>query len=170
VRTTRAPTHSLEPDANRRRKFASGGPPQPFPPQAPVAGNTTGYSAVIASYNNAGRLKTLTNGSAAETSAYNALGQRIQISGGTAGTVLYAYDEAGHLWFSDPFGTNAANSNPTGAGAFAYNLKFPGQIFDGQAGLHQNGFRDYDPTIGRYPTSDPVGLRGGVKYVCIRRG
>jgi hypothetical protein len=27
----------------------------------------------------------------------NALGQRIQISGGAPGAVLYAYDEAGHL-------------------------------------------------------------------------
>ena len=28
--------------------------------------------------------------------AYNALGQRVQKSGGTAGTVLYGYDEFGH--------------------------------------------------------------------------
>jgi YD repeat-containing protein len=62
-----------------------------------AAGNTTGYSTVSATYNNAGRLKTLTNGSATETSVYNALGQRIQVSGGAGGTVLYAYDEAGHL-------------------------------------------------------------------------
>jgi hypothetical protein len=27
----------------------------------------------------------------------------------------------------------------------AYNVRFPGQIFDGQAGLHQNYFRDFDP-------------------------
>jgi YD repeat-containing protein len=46
-----------------------------------AAGNTTGYSTVTASYNNAGRLKTLTNGSSTETSVYNALGQRIRISG-----------------------------------------------------------------------------------------
>jgi RHS repeat-associated protein len=44
----------------------------------------------------------------------------------------------------------------------AYNLRFPGQIFDGQAGLHQNGFRSYDPAIGRYPTGDPIGLLGGI--------
>jgi len=44
----------------------------------------------------------------------------------------------------------------------AYNLRFPGQIFDGQAGLHQNYFRDYDPAIGRYPTGDPIGLNGGI--------
>jgi RHS repeat-associated protein len=41
----------------------------------------------------------------------------------------------------------------------AYNLRFPGQVFDGQAGLHQNGFRDFDPAVGRYVESDPAGLR-----------
>jgi uncharacterized protein RhaS with RHS repeats len=51
-------------------------------------------------------------------------------------------------WFSDPFGTDAANPNPSGLGTFAYNLRFPGQIFDGQAGLHQNDFREYDPATG----------------------
>ena len=34
----------------------------------------------------------------------------------------------------------------------------PGQVFDGQAGLHANVFRDYDPAVGRYPQSDPIGL------------
>ena len=52
-------------------------------------------------------------------------------------------------WNSDPFGTDAANRNPAGAGTFAYNLRFPGQVFDGQAGRHQNYFRDFDPAIGR---------------------
>jgi RHS repeat-associated protein len=65
-------------------------------------------------------------------------------------------------WFSDPFGTELANGNPGGAGTFTYNLRFPGQIFDGQVGLHQNYFRDYDPAVGRYVESDPGGLRGGL--------
>ncbi len=65
-------------------------------------------------------------------------------------------------WFSDPFGTTAANSNPAGAGTFKYNLRFPGQTYDSQAGLHQNWNRDYDPTIGRYVESDPIGLHAGV--------
>ena len=43
----------------------------------------------------------------------------------------------------------------------AYNLRFPGQVFDGQAGLHQNYFRDYDPAVGGYVKSDPIGLAGG---------
>jgi len=35
-------------------------------------------------------------------------------------------------------------------------LRFPVQVFDCQAGLHQNSFRDYDPAIGRYIESDPI--------------
>jgi len=63
-------------------------------------------------------------------------------------------------WLSDPFGTDAANTNPAGLGAFAYNLRFAGQIADSQAGLNQNYFRDYDPAVGRYVEADPVGLYG----------
>ena len=43
----------------------------------------------------------------------------------------------------------------------AYNIRFAGQVFDGQAGLHQNGRRDFDPAIGRYVEVDPIGLFGG---------
>jgi len=64
-------------------------------------------------------------------------------------------------WNSDPFGTDAANPNPAGAGAFAYSFRFPGQLFDGQVGLHQNGARDYDPATGGYAESDPLGLIAG---------
>jgi RHS repeat-associated protein len=214
---TAASTYSISPSSNRISSI-SGALARTYAYDA--AGNTTGYSTVTATYNNAGRLQTLANGSATETSIYNALGQRIEVSGGATGTVLYAYDEAGHLlgeydgtgslieetvwlgdtpvatlrpnganvaiyyvhsdqlntprqitrpsdnvpmwtWNSDPFGTDAANPNPTGAGAFTFNLRFPGQVFDGQAGLHQNGFRDLDPATGRYVESDPIGLWGG---------
>ena len=41
------------------------------------------------------------------------------------------------------------------------NLRFPGQYYDAETGLHQNWHRDYDPRIGRYVQSDPVGLAGG---------
>jgi len=73
-------------------------------------------------------------------------------------------------WNSDPFGTDAANPNPAGAGPFTFNLRFPGQVFDGQAGLHQNGFRDYDPSLARYVETDPLGLQGGVNAFTYAMG
>jgi RHS repeat-associated protein len=56
-----------------------------------------------------------------------------------------------------PFGEVEAAS-----GAVAQNLRFPGQYFDAETGTHYNYFRDYDPALGRYLQSDPIGLAGGL--------
>lgn len=64
-------------------------------------------------------------------------------------------------WDAEPFGAGAANENPVGTGVFAFDLRFPGQIYSTETGLHYNYFRDYDPSTGRYVQSDPIGLHGG---------
>src|SRR5690606_15097373 len=47
-------------------------------------------------------------------------------------------------------------------GKVSNKLRFPGQYYDMETGLHHNYFRDYDPDLGRYIQSDPIGLAGGL--------
>jgi RHS repeat-associated protein len=42
------------------------------------------------------------------------------------------------------------------------NLRFPGQYFDAETGLHYNCFRYYASGIGRYLRHDPFGLKAGL--------
>jgi RHS repeat-associated protein len=41
-------------------------------------------------------------------------------------------------------------------------LRFSGQQYDVETGLHYNYFRDYEPGTGRYLQPDPIGLAGGI--------
>lgn len=56
-----------------------------------------------------------------------------------------------------PFGETASE---TGSATNA--LRFPGQISDPETQTAYNMARDYDPSIGRYLQSDPIGIEGGL--------
>ena len=60
-------------------------------------------------------------------------------------------------WEGDAFG----QAQPQGLGA-TINFRFPGQYYDLETGLYYNYYRYYDPSTGRYITSDPIGLDGGL--------
>ena len=80
------------------------------------------------------------------------------------GTPRMLTDQAGRSrwrWDSLPFGESGAWEDPSGVGAVRFNLRFPGQYFERETGLHYNYFRDYDPHW-RQTTSDPIGLEGGI--------
>jgi RHS repeat-associated protein len=66
-------------------------------------------------------------------------------------------DESGSLawhtrttvWGSTSWARNSTACTP---------LRFPGQYYDPETGLHHNHHRHYDPETARYLTSDPLGL------------
>ncbi|MCX4844647.1 putative T7SS-secreted protein [Streptomyces sp. NBC_00893] len=53
------------------------------------------------------------------------------------------------LWGMTTWAANSTTYTP---------LRFPGQYYDPETGLHYNYFRHYDPATARYLTSDPLGL------------
>jgi RHS repeat-associated protein len=79
----------------------------------------------------------------------------------------------------EPFGNNPPDENPSGLGAFEFDLRFPGHVWSKETQTAYNGHRDaYDPAIGRYPQSDPIGLEGAwsklyayrPRYLDVRAG
>ena len=63
----------------------------------------------------------------------------------------------------EAFGASAPNEDADNDGVpFVLDMRFPGQRYDSASGLNYNYFRDYDPSVGRYTQSDPIGLMGGI--------
>ena len=95
----------------------------------------------------------------------------VKFTPNTAEALLYVHSD--HLGAPQKLtdGTGAvvwdASFRPYGeedaiTGAADTNQRFPGQYFDIESALHYNYRRDYDPAIGRYMQSDPIGLAGGL--------
>ena len=74
------------------------------------------------------------------------------------GRPAFATDATGAVVWSAsylPFGEVRVSTGPLPP------MRFPGQWFQSESGLHQNWMRDYDPTMGRYLQADPLGLVDG---------
>ncbi|MES2675647.1 MAG: RHS repeat-associated core domain-containing protein, partial [Pseudomonadota bacterium] len=94
------------------------------------------------------------------------------VSADNLGTTRFLTNSAQKIVWSakqSAFGEMLVNEDPDANGVtVTYNPRFAGQYFDKESGLHQNYFRDYDPSIGRYIQSDPIGLDGGINtYVYV---
>ncbi|WP_225977177.1 RHS repeat-associated core domain-containing protein [Paracidovorax avenae] len=80
----------------------------------------------------------------------------VDANGPQAGLVTWAATY--HAW-----GAVREEYDPHGIGQ---DIRFQGQQFDAETGLHYNRFRYYDPMLGQYVTQDPIGLSGGLAAYC----
>lgn len=89
-------------------------------------------------------------------------------------TPRYLYDTAGKKvweWPFAPYGNTAAVEHTDSNGVkVTFNLRFPGQYYDAESGLHYNHTRHFSPRTGRYLQPDLIGLQGGVNVYTYANG
>lgn len=68
-------------------------------------------------------------------------------------------DDGAVVWSGDTEPYSAVEVSSESSISLA--LRFPGHYHDAEIGLFYNRFRYYDPSIGRYLQSDPLGIAGG---------
>ncbi|OPY67215.1 MAG: putative deoxyribonuclease RhsC [Syntrophorhabdus sp. PtaU1.Bin002] len=131
----------------------------------------TGTGTTIFHYDPQGHLIAETNNTGQTLVEYVYLGDQL--------LAMIRPTEQVYYYHTDHLGTPQVLTNSSGAvawkaayGAFGAvnitvagvenNLRFPGQYYDTETGLHYNWNRYYDPKTGRYITADPIGLEGGI--------
>lgn len=78
------------------------------------------------------------------------------------GTPQRITDKSGAVvWSADYDASGKATVSVAPMTGVVSNLRYPGQYFDAETGLHYNTRRYYDPDTGRYITRDPIGFSGG---------
>ena len=77
-----------------------------------------------------------------------------------AGNPRELVDSPGEVAWAAQFTTSGATRQSRGSSSTCP-LRFQGQWFDAETGLHYNRFRYYDPQVGRFISPDPLGLFGG---------
>jgi RHS repeat-associated protein len=75
---------------------------------------------------------------------------------GASGQIVW---RARHEAFGNAVVENDVDANGT---PVELSVRFPGQYFDQESGLHYNYHRYYDPVVGRYVQADPIGIDGGL--------
>ena len=134
---------------------------------------TTGTSTVFYHYDTSGKLISETDGIGTPLRDY------IYLNNEPLAVKIYTDTPGTYYFLNDHLGTpqKLVNSSGTVVWQAVYlhygkalvtvdtitnNLRFPGQYFDSETGLHYNWNRYYDPSIGRYISADPIGLAGGM--------
>ena len=87
-------------------------------------------------------------------------GRLLRIVTDGRGAPVRAIDAEGRIAWSARYDRNGAALVAPGA-RVELGLRLPGQYYDAETGWHDNHWRSYDPSSGRYLQPDPLGLQPG---------